>query len=742
MKRYLLLFLFLMLPLGTIIGQQISFTVLSHPDHEPVVNAHIVNESGGVIATTDVNGKTSFDAKGFESFKVRALAYKTITLLTDEVGEYVHLHPVIMDMKTELIVSASGDRSTDIHSYHQHDAGESMDEFLGEVDGMNMIQRGAFAWEPAIRGQSDQRMNLTIDGVPVFKACVDKMDPITSYVEINNLSSLQVDKNGADVAQNGNGNASLNLITQKAEYRPLEIDLESGFQAPNMQQIYRLNLNAADPSNKNAVRVSGSYRKADDIRAGGSERIDNTQFEKLNLNVQYRYRINDRYDIEANYITDKAYDVGYPALLMDATKALADIGRIQFNIKQGSQKFGVTSVVAYANMIRHSMDDYDRDVANRQVMRGMYMPMYGETKTFGGKINGALLLGDHQTKWFIDGFSSEAFGDMRMESLDPNIEDMVIYNMDEVFTRQISLGLKHQFLLSDRLNLNLEESFRFKHLETQSASHASFFEGAYNRDYAPSQEFLFSASAALLWMLNDAWSISNTAVYSERMGSHMETLGHYVYNYTDGFFYDGNPWLDKERSVNYEIHTMWKKNDQSLSVSAFTKYYFDYIDGVLAEDLSNNDFQFKRYANVGNALMLGGEVRVINTFGKYFTLENRAAYLYAQNLTLDEPLPLIPPFNGSSSLSFSRGSLRTFADLNWAVSQDRIAEQASIEDKTGGFLVLGFGIEKSWLENRLSTSLKFNNITDEYYHRHTSIGNIPEQGFNVMANVKLRLDRF
>jgi iron complex outermembrane receptor protein len=742
MKRtitFSFLILFLMGP-ASVFAQNIL--VLDHHDHKPVINAHILSSEDKLITTTDLNGVFELKLIEGSSFKIRSIGYGTTEFRVDEIGKTIYLHPQVLEMNTELIVEAANEGSVNIHSYHQHDNAQSMDEFLGNVDGMNVIQRGAFAWEPMVRGQADQRMNLTIDGVPVFKACVDKMDPITSYVEINNLSKLEIDKNGTRVAENGNGNASVNLITQKAQWKPLEMDLETGFQAPNMQQIYRLNLNGSDRDNKHAFRLSGAYRKSGDLVAGNSTTIENTQFEKLNLNVHYRHQFNSKYNIEANYITDKAYDVGYPALLMDATQALADIGRVQFNISGRRHVLNLNSVVLYANMIRHSMDDYDRDVANRNVMRGMYMPMYGETKTFGGKLNGTLTLLNTQSQWFFDAFSSEAFGDMKMQSLDPNIEDMLIYNMDEIFTRQASIGFKHQFQLSDDLNLKVEESLRFKHLETQSESHASLFEGIYGRDYEASQSFLFSASGTLLWMLNEELSISNSVVYSERMGNHMETLGHYVYNYTDGYFYDGNPWLKKERSVNYEAHAMWKKNGQSVSLTGFTKFYSNYIDGIISEDISNNNFRFKRYSNVGDALMLGGELRVINRLGDHITLENRLSYLYAQNTTLDEPLPLIPPLNGVSMIGYSRNDISMSLDVNWASAQERIAENTSVEDETDAYVVLGMNLEKRWMDNRLSTSVKLNNITDEYYHRHTSIGNIPESGFNVMFTAKLKLDQF
>ncbi|MEQ9308629.1 MAG: TonB-dependent receptor [Balneolaceae bacterium] len=740
MKYLLILFTLGFSLLSSVPVHSQNIRILDKETLEPIINAHIVLADGEIVTVSGKDGEINLSLITTSTFSVRALGFRTTEFVVKDIKEIIYLPPLVLEMTTELIVEAANDRETNIHSYHQHNSAQSLDELLSNVDGMDVIQRGAYAWEPMVRGQADQRMNLTIDGVPVFKACVDKMDPITSYVEINNLSKLEVDKSGTRVAAKGNGNASVNLITQKAQWERLKLDFETSLHTPSSQQIYRMNVSGGDTLNKNAFRVSGAYRKADDMIAGNSIQIENTQFEKVNLNLHYRHKFSSKYEFEANYITDKAYDIGYPGLLMDANKALADIGRIQLNIADfDSQVFKINSVVAYANMIRHSMDDYERDVANRDVMRGMYMPMYGETKTFGGKLNGSLTFHSTQTDWYFDAFSSEAFGDMKMQSLDPTIEEMLIYNMDDIITRQVSLGFEQAFQLSNDLNLRLEESVQFKHLETRSESFASMFEGIYNRNYEPSQHLLFSASGTLFWMATDALSLTNSLVYSERSGNHMETHGHYIYNYTDGYFYDGNPWLKKERSINYEVHAMWKLHNQSFSLTGFTKYYTNYIDGIISEEISNVDFKFKKYANVGNALLMGSELRILNRLGKHFLIENRLSYLFAQNLSLNESLPMIPPLNGVSTIGFNQKNTSVSFDITWASQQNGIAQSTSIEDKTDGFAVFGLNVEQQWFNNRFSTSLKLNNLTDKYYNRHTSIGNNPEQGFNVVLTLNYRL---
>ena len=68
----------------------------------------------------------------------------------------------------------------------------SIDEFLDKASQVDLIKRGAYAWEPIINNMATERTLITIDGMRIFGACTDKMDPITSYVEVSNLSEATI----------------------------------------------------------------------------------------------------------------------------------------------------------------------------------------------------------------------------------------------------------------------------------------------------------------------------------------------------------------------------------------------------------------------------------------------------------------------------------------------------------------------------------------------------------------------
>ena len=56
----------------------------------------------------------------------------------------------------------------------------SIDEYLQKSAKIQMIKRGAYAWEPLLNNMPTERTVITIDGMRIFGACTDKMDPVTS----------------------------------------------------------------------------------------------------------------------------------------------------------------------------------------------------------------------------------------------------------------------------------------------------------------------------------------------------------------------------------------------------------------------------------------------------------------------------------------------------------------------------------------------------------------------------------
>ena len=731
MKVFKLLFLLTVLLQVSASAQTRILYVFDSATKKPLASVHVMSGQK-MLGYTQEDGSVSVP-DSLNKVVIHFIGYRTQEFEFNQPVDTAYLVPTVYQMEDQIVVYANDDGELNANDYHSNSSHLTLDQMLNNVDGVAMIQRGAFAWEPSVRGMNDQRISLTIDGMQVFKACVDKMDPITSYVESDNLSRLEIDKSGTGVAKNGTGLSSINLVTKKPEFAPFSMNIKSGVRYPD---YYRVLAGIAEYSKNNqAIRFSGSIKQADDFVAGQDSTIANSGFSKVNLNLGYRLKLADNNILDINYIYDDARDVGYPALLMDATRALANMLRVQYDWRQAGSEVAETSLLVYANSIDHHMDDYDRDVANRPVMQNMYMPMYGNTKTAGFKLSHNLNVKDHAVNFFVDGYLSKAFGDMMMESLF-DIEDMYITNLGDIYTGSARIGAKSSFLLSNSFLLNLEESLEFNRVELTHEGNHSFFEGIYGKPVNPRARFLFSSSAHLIWSPGiNGFNLSLKGLYSQRQANYLELYGHYIYNYVDGYFYDGNPFLSPEATVNLEIDTQYQLENNALSLSVYYKRIYDYISGIIDVDISNSFYQFKRYENVGEANMTGFELRWMRNWSNTLSSDVRSAYTYAQNTMLDEPLPLIPPLHGSVTTTYTKPAFSVSGILEWATDQNRVANQTTIEDSTTGFAVLNLEVNKLWLNQRLRSTFSINNIFDQYYNQHTSIGNIPESGRSFMLTL-------
>src|SRR5690606_21224640 len=57
----------------------------------------------------------------------------------------------------------------------------SVDECLASADESRFIKRGGYAWEQLHINMSTELSTITIDGMHVFGACTDNLDPVSPY---------------------------------------------------------------------------------------------------------------------------------------------------------------------------------------------------------------------------------------------------------------------------------------------------------------------------------------------------------------------------------------------------------------------------------------------------------------------------------------------------------------------------------------------------------------------------------
>lgn len=257
--------------------------------------------------------------------------------------------------------------SKNANKYHKENKSlATIETYLMEANSVDFIKRGAYAWEPMVQGMTSERSVVTIDGMRIYGACTDKMDPITSYVEISNLSKAKIQK-GQSGAENGatiGGAIDLERRKSSFENRGWNGNLQTGFEGVNEQKILGAAVQYA--SDKLFTDIDLMYRDANNYDAGGGEEVEYSQFTKYNLSVTTGYQFKENKSLEASFIFDEAKDVGYPALPMDVSLARAFIGSLEYIYTPEEELYNEWKTKVYYNDVTHIMDDSQRpDIAHK-----------------------------------------------------------------------------------------------------------------------------------------------------------------------------------------------------------------------------------------------------------------------------------------------------------------------------------------------------------------------------------------
>ncbi len=621
------------------------------------------------------------------------------------------------------------------------------EDLLQRLPGVRMISRANFASEPAVRGYSGGQISLTIDGMPVYGACVDRMDPASSYVEPENLRAVEVTRGAGDLSQGSQIGGSVDLATQRPRAgAPLAVQAETGVESNGLAR--RVRGAASGSAGPLAVRVSGSYRGSGDYAPGGRGAIETSGYQKRNLAASAALDLADGHTLRAQLITDDAWLVGYPALLMDAVLAQARIGSLSYEgAADGLHRLGLHHLDArlYANRVDHYMDDRERNVLAREVMRGMYMPMGGYTEVVGARAEAMRTVAGTALTLTADGHRLRQFGDMTMYSLYPGIRDMVLLNVGDVQAVNGSVALQARRALSPRLAVSASGRLDATARDVGRESMRQLFERRTGDADVGRRLLVPSASLTATYALSPQTQLRLTLADAGRLPSVVEQYGHYVYNYVDGYFYTGDPDLAPERSRQLELGLAHASSRLAIEASAFAHQLRNVVVGLADADviagLAGSTYRFRLYDNAERGWMAGGEVSALAPLGGGLEAAASVSAAYGQNVTFSEPLPMVPPVGGVVALRYDRRSLSAEIETRWALGQDRVARFTYAERPTDGFAVAS--VRAGWRPTTgaaagLYVQVGVENVFDTYYQEHLAISDLAARGRS--ATVSLGID--
>ena len=610
----------------------------------------------------------------------------------------------------------------------------SIDEHLAQLSKVEMVRRGNYAWEPVVNNMATERVSTTIDGMKIFYACTDKMDPVTSYVESSNLQRISLNS-GLDGNPQATGNigGSIDLKLRRIGFdaQPSEYNASAGYESNGNVQVYGAD---AAFSNHNFYTNFGIfYRHADNYKAGGGQRVDFSQFQKTNAFVNAGWQPADDNILEATVIYDIATDIGYPALTMDVKRAEGIITSVSYRREKINGLFGRWETKAYYNRITHDMDDTKRpDVV-------IHMDMPGRSRTAGlySLLQGTWRKHDFQLNY--DAYHNTLFADMTMypEAGQP----MYMLTWPDVGTFNTGLALTDDIALAPQHHIRLSVKGAWQHRRINSDEGFNAL-SIYFPGMEQSEARLTGRLAMSYAYVSGNWKLALGTGYGTRTPTVTESYGYFLNNTFDRYDYIGNPNLKNEGAVEANVSLTW--NTRKLTVKGETDAFFfhDYIIGRPDTRLSAMTLGaagVKIYQNLSYAQIVNVSLTADYRPVEWLEWSNRIAYGYGRE-SREERLPLIAPLSYQGSLRLRWSNLDAEGGVRMASRNSRCGKDYG-ETPTSGYAVwhLNVGGHFNIGEVGADLHLGVENLFDRHYSTYSDWNHIPQKGRNVYVNASFRI---
>ncbi|CDF77785.1 TonB-dependent receptor [Formosa agariphila KMM 3901] len=607
----------------------------------------------------------------------------------------------------------------------------SVDEFLASSDNISFIKRGAYAWEPLLNNMSTERSSVTIDGMHVFGACTDKMDPITSYVESNNLSDIDI-KSGQEGSMHGATVAGSIDLKRKSTAFGLTKDWSGAYQTGyefNNNQFFNLG-NVSYSSDKLVADGSISYRTAGNYTDGNNDEVNHSQFKKFNTSLGVAYKTSELSSVRVDAIFDKAKDVGYPALPMDLSLSRALITSVAYKKFFEDKLLKVWDTKMYYNAIEHYMDDTTRPE------NLVHMDMPGWSTTYGLLSSINLKAENYAAEIQLNAYDNLSIAEMRMYPQDRSETTMFAYSWPWVTTRYAGLSMSNSWDISDKSLLNFGGTLGINY------NYSKYIEFNWIFHPGASQEktrFLPNVYASYQLEI-EHFNASVGGGYGHRAPSVSEGYGYYIYNSFDRYDYIGDP--DLENEISYEANASADFTFKKGGVKAQVNYFYiqNYIIGRILSQGSPMNYQsvgVKGYTSLDYATLFNFSMNA-----NYAILDNLhwdGTLTYARGLDDNENnLPFIRPLSYQTSLHFSYKKFGFLTSLNGDLEQIDYSPEYG-EDETPAYTNWNFSADYTFYIKDYKTVVQLGaeNIFNTYYSTYADWGNIPRMGRNIFTSLKI-----
>ncbi len=610
-------------------------------------------------------------------------------------------------------------------------------DFLRDVNGVSGIRMGGHGIDPVIRGQSQTRLNILLDGAYIHGGCPNRMDPPTAYSAMESYDSVTVIKGSQSVIYGGGGSGGTVLFERKApefeEAKGYRGQVDAGYVGNSKTK--ELSADIAAGSDAGYLRGVIGFKDADNYEDGDGNEV-RSAYENRSGNLILGYTPDQSRRLELNLEATREDDVLYAGAGMDSPKSDADNVRFKYEQESHLGPFSGINAEIYSSQVDHLMDNYSL----RELTAPMRMRVPTTSDTTGGRLYGDLAVGNNSLTVGFDYQKNERDAD-RFSGM-PTMEPATLQSIMWPGAELEQTGLFAEFDMPVGTDNGLKLGLRYDRVD------ASISRGDEKPGLVPSPtpNNLYAAYYADTSDSKTENNVGGFLRYEHKLGEGTmfagfsrsirtadateRYLASFMRNMTTGMdaSWVGNPELDPEQHHQLEVGYSWQKAGLDSDVTLYYNDVSDYIlldkargqDGIL---IANGTATI--YRNV-DAQFYGIEWQAGYRLSNALRTSASLAYVKAENTTDERPIAQIAPLEASIGLDYESGDLA----LGCALKANARQTRADLDDGSGQDVqeTPGWGIMDLYGSYRIAAngSIRFgiDNLLDRSYAYHVNRANV------------------
>jgi iron complex outermembrane receptor protein len=604
---------------------------------------------------------------------------------------------------------------------------------LSAIPGVSINSGGGFSSMPAIRGLTEQRIKVLVDGQPIDAACPNDMNSPLSYTIPQTLATVSVIPGVAPVSMGGD---NIGGVISVAGPEPRFSHDGSLLVTGEASAFYRSNgdgfggaTTLTVAGSKLSATYTGSYTQSDNYEGGGHKGVvRSSEYAKTDHALALAWQnAAGLWELKGGYHFSP-YE-GFPNQAMDMTsnKSWFVQGRYR-----GMFDWGDVDLSASYRDTAHEMNFLADKLPGS-------MPMNTDVHTFAAAARFEVPLSAKHTartgieyhhEWLNDYWPPVA-GSMMMG---PG----TFVNINEAYRNRIGGYGEVRSQWSDRLSSVV--GLRFDRIEMNTGDVQPYgmnmmqmadvmAANAFNASSHGRSDNNWSGSAIVTWAPDDrialelgyAHKARSPNIYERYTWGRGAMASRMIGWFGDGNGYVGNLGLKPERADTVSATlSLTPVEGVSIRLSPYYTHVNDYIDAVFVQRLTDmmgmpGPFVQLQFANLTAefyGLDLSGEAQLTGTRDNGTALSASLSYVHGQNLSQDVPLYHQMPLDAKLGVSHRSGGLELGGEVEWVARKDRVDPRRN-EPVTAAYALVNLSAAYSLGGWRLSVEAE--NLFDKGY---------------------------